>query len=154
MNQDDVEERLRHFESLCAEQGWPLTVQRVDILRAVLERDDHPTAEQVYEGVKARIPGLSRTTVYRVLQKLVDWGLIRQLHHPGASVRFDGRIQRHHHLVCRLCGCIIDFESSGLDGLRLPPRVGQGFQIEDYSVHFTGLCAQCKKKPRDGSIGK
>ena len=149
MDRDEIDDRLRHFESLCKERGLPLTVQRVDILRAVLERDDHPTADQVYESVKERIPGLSRTTVYRVLEKLVEWGVLRRLHHPGASVRFDGRVHRHHHLVCRVCGCVIDFENAGFDELRLPPRLRQGFQIEDYSVHFTGLCAECKAKSRD-----
>jgi Fur family transcriptional regulator, peroxide stress response regulator len=112
----------------------------------VLSRDDHPTADQVYECVKERIRGLSRTTVYRVLDTLVELGVIRRLHHPGSGARFDGKFQRHHHLVCRKCGCVIDIETRSLDGLRVPPGERKGFEIEDYSVHFIGLCQKCGRR--------
>jgi Fur family peroxide stress response transcriptional regulator len=143
VKQSEIETRLQQFESLCRERGLPLTVQRRDILKAVLERDDHPSADQVYESVKDRIPGLSRTTVYRVLETLVGLGVIRRLHHPGASARFDGNMDRHHHLVCKDCNRVIDIVSKSLDDLRLTPSQRQGFEIEDYSVHFTGVCAEC-----------
>ena len=146
MKPDEVAQRLQQFESLCRERGLPLTVQRRDILRTILERDDHPSADQVYEAVKGRIPGLSRTTVYRVLDTLVELGAVRRLHHPGSGARFDGKLQRHHHLVCRKCGCVIDIDNAGLDRLKVPAGQRHGFQIEDYSVHFTGLCQECRRQ--------
>ncbi|HPM81564.1 MAG TPA: transcriptional repressor [Candidatus Anammoximicrobium sp.] len=146
MKPGQISQRLQQFESLCRERGLPLTVQRRDILKTILERDDHPSADQVYEAVKERIPGLSRTTVYRVLDTLVELGVVRRLHHPGTGARFDGNLQRHHHLVCRRCGCVIDIESAGLDQLRLPAGERRGFEIEDYSVHFTGLCQECLRR--------
>ncbi len=145
MKPDEIAERLQRFEALCRERGLPLTVQRRDILKAVLERDDHPSADQIYETVREHIPGLSRTTVYRVLDMLVELDVIRRLQHAGSGARFDGKIQRHHHLVCRKCGCIIDIETSSLDGLRVPAGERQGFEIEDYSVHFVGLCQECRR---------
>lgn len=120
-------------------------MQRRDILKAVLERDDHPSADQVYESLVGRIPGLSRTTVYRVLNVLVDMGVVRRLHHPGTAVRFDGRIDRHHHLVCRICGKVIDIYSTVLDEVPLPEVPDEEFQIDDFSVHFTGVCADCRR---------
>jgi len=143
MKPSQIAQRLEQFESVCRERGVPLTVQRRDILQTILERDDHPSAEQVYEAVKTHIPGLSRTTVYRALDTLADLGVIRRLHHPGTGARFGGNLQRHHHLVCRKCWCVIDIESAGLDGLRLSAAERHGFEIEDYSVHFTGLCQEC-----------
>ncbi len=143
---DEITQRLQQFEALCRQRGLPLTVQRREIMKAILERDDHPSADQVYESVKDRLAGLSRTTVYRVLDTLVELGVIRRLHHPGTSVRFDGKIHRHHHLICRKCGGVLDFEASSLDGLRVPPGVREGFTIEDYSVHFTGLCRNCLRR--------
>ncbi len=145
MNQNDVETRLRQFESLCRDRGLPLTVQRRDILREVLQRDDHPSADQVYEALSGRIPGLSRTTVYRVLSVLVDMGIIRRLHHPGTAARFDGKTDRHHHLVCRKCGKVIDIHDSVLDGVPLPEVSSAEFQIDDFSVHFTGVCGDCRR---------
>lgn len=141
-----IDECLGRFESLCRERGLPLTVQRREILRAVLERDDHPTADTVYESAKDRIPGLSRTTVYRVLETLVSLGVVRRLHHPGPNARFDAKTSRHHHLVCRVCHRVIDLESEDLDNLKLPSVSHHGFRIEDYSVHVVGVCGECGSK--------
>jgi Fur family transcriptional regulator, peroxide stress response regulator len=146
MTPDEMESRLRELAALCRARGVPLTIQRRAILRAVLERDDHPTADQVHERVKGQIPGLSRTTVYRVLEMLVDMGLVRQLHHPGASTRYDGKTHRHHHLVCTRCHKVIDVESPAIDELNLSLTKKHGFEIQDYSVHFIGLCATCRQR--------
>jgi Fur family peroxide stress response transcriptional regulator len=145
VNARQLQQRLEQFESLCRERGLPLTVQRRDIFKSVLERDDHPSADQVYDSVRDRIAGLSRTTVYRVLDTLVGLGVIRRLHHPGASARFDGKIDRHHHLVCRICHRVIDVESKKLDDLRLPRSQRHDFAIEDFSVHFVGVCSSCRR---------
>jgi Fur family peroxide stress response transcriptional regulator len=144
-----IQSRLKKFESLCRRRGLPLTVQRRAVLKGVLERTDHPTADQVYESLQNHIPGLSRTTVYRVLEKLVALGVIRRLHHPGSSARFDGEARRHHHLVCRACERVIDVHSRNLDDLKLAPRPRQGFEIEDYSVHFVGVCPDCRHEDSD-----
>ena len=146
MQPDQIAERLREFESLCRQQGVPLTVQRRVILETVLERDDHPTADQIIEVVKERVPGISRTTVYRVLDTLVDMGVIRRLHHPGPAARFDGKIRRQHHLICKKCSKVIDLEDASLDQLPLPKRKLQGFELDDFSVHLSGTCADCQKK--------
>jgi Fur family peroxide stress response transcriptional regulator len=121
-----------------------VTVQRRDILRAVLERDDHPSADQIYELVRQRIAGLSLTTVYRVLETLCELGVLRRLHHPGATARFDGNIKRHHHLVCRVCQRVVDIESKRFDELELPRGLRHGFQVDDYTVHFHGVCRDCR----------
>ena len=68
----EVAERLRAFEECCREAGFPLTVQRRVILEAVAQRDDHPTADQIYKTIQAHVPEISRATVYRVLEALVQ----------------------------------------------------------------------------------
>jgi len=146
VKRNEITVRLRQFESLCRRQGLPLTVQRREILEAVLQRDDHPTADQLYESLQERIPGLSRTTVYRVLSTLVEVGVIRRLHHPGTAVRFDGKIDRHHHLVCKKCDKVIDIHDATWDEVPLPVVQREGFEIDDFSVHFTGICAKCRRK--------
>jgi len=142
----EIETRLREFEALCRKRGLPLTVQRREIFDAVIKRNDHPTVEQLYESLKERIPGLSRTTVYRVLSTLVDLGVIRRLNHPGMAVRFDGKIHRHHHLICKKCDKVIDIHDAIWDGVPLPDVQRKGFEIDDFSVHFTGICAKCSRK--------
>jgi Fur family peroxide stress response transcriptional regulator len=143
---EEIAARLQEFEEICRQKGLPVTMQRRVILESVLQRDDHPTADQIYEAVQKRIPQLSRTTVYRVLDTLLELGMIRRVHLTGGTSRFDGMIRRHHHLVCTRCQKIIDFEDDNLDQLPLPKRKLQGFQAEEFSVQISGVCADCQKK--------
>jgi len=145
-HRDELESRLRELQLECRARKLPFTIQRRAILLAVLRRDDHPTADQVHADVKRQIPGLSRTTVYRVLENLVDMGLVCQLHHPGATTRYDGKTHRHHHLVCRHCHQVVDIEDPAINELNLTLTQNHGFEIQDYSVHFTGVCKECRQQ--------
>lgn len=146
----DKQLKLQRLESLCRERGLPVTVQRRVILDALVERDDHPTVDQVFEQVKNRIPGVSRTTVYRTLETLVELGVARKTNHFEAATRFDGNTDHHHHLVCIRCGKITDFADPGLRALRLPDARRTGFEIVDFSVYFEGLCPQCRQARKRG----
>src|SRR5512144_2336301 len=94
------QERVATLERVCRREGVPLTIQRRAVLEALLEHDDHPTADQILADVRGRLPGVSRTTVYRVLETLVGLGLAAKSCHPGSGARFDPETDRHHHLVC------------------------------------------------------
>ncbi len=148
MDSDGRQARLEQFERLCRERGLSVTVQRRVIYEALLGRQDHPTADQVYELVQDRIPGVSRTTVYRVLETLVQVGVITRLCHPGSGARFDPKVHRHHHLVCARCGAVADFEHPALDRLELPAVRARGFEIQEFSIHFRGSCSSCRRPAR------
>lgn len=137
---------MQRFEALCHEHRLPITVQRRTILEAVLGRDDHPTADQLYEQVQRRLPGVSRTTVYRVLEMLVRLGIIGKACHPGATVRFDRNTTQHHHLVCLRCGKVIDLQDKRLDNLQLPDTRHHGFVVTEFRVQLRGICGNCGKK--------
>jgi Fur family peroxide stress response transcriptional regulator len=139
------EKRLELCEALCRKKGLLLTVQRRVILETLLEREDHPTVDDIFEVAKERIPGVSRTTVYRVLEALVDLGVARKTSHIDAVVRYDGNIDHHHHLVCIECDKVVDFDDRRLSKLRLPDVRRTGFELVDFSVHFEGLCPDCRR---------
>lgn len=141
-------DRLAHFEHIARQQGLSLTVQRRVILQELLAREDHPTADQIYESVRDRVPGMSRTTVYRVLDMLVQLGAARKLFHPDAVVRFDPHVERHHHLVCQQCGRLVDLAASAIRDIPIPDTRDAGFTITDYSVSFTGICTGCQKSSK------
>ena len=138
--------RLVEFEAECRRHGLAVTVQRRAVFAELAGRRDHPTADQVYDSCRGQVPGLSRTTVYRVLDTLVGAGLARKVQHAGGVVRFDAMTERHHHLVCEGCSRLVDLEDSVVPPLRIPEVAGTGFRITDYSVSFTGLCPACAKK--------
>ena len=146
-------DRLQEFERLCRDRGLSVTIQRRSVLEALLEGKDHPTADEVHSDVQRRIPGLSRTTVYRVLDTLVQLGVIRKIYQPGASALFDTSTHAHHHLACLSCNKIVDLENH-LPGARvLPDTRFHGFEISESHVFFRGTCREClrkKVKPRAG----
>ncbi len=143
-----LNQKLAGFEAECRKRGLAVTVQRRTVFEALSARRDHPTADQVYDAVRDRIPGLSRTTVYRVLEALVEAGFVRKVHHAGGVARFDPVTHRHHHLVCEACGRLVDLDDAAVPALRLPEARGSGFQIKDYSVSFLGLCGACARAKR------
>jgi len=135
--------REEELERRCKAQGVPLTIQRREVLRSVMGRSDHPTPDDVYEDVATRVAGISRGTVYRTLDTLARLKLIVRVGHPGSSARYDGHIERHHHLVCEECGAIRDIEDAALDALQMPELGGTGFRVRDYSVYYRGVCSRC-----------
>lgn len=138
---------LARLAEACRRQGLPLTQQRRLLMDLLVASEEHPTADELFRAAQRHLPGVSRTTIYRVLETLVELGLARRVSHPGGSVRFDARTDRHHHLICTTCGRVRDLEAPELD--RLPPPGGlRGFEVQDYSVHFTGLCRECRSIER------
>jgi Fur family transcriptional regulator, peroxide stress response regulator len=135
---------LARLEAACRLEGIPTTVQRRVIFTVLLERKDHPTVDQVFEDVKERIPGVSRTTVYRTLETLANLGLARRTNHFAASARFDGNMEQHHHLVCTACGKVVDYQDPALAVMHAPDGRHHGFTVADYSVYFEGICSDCK----------
>ena len=141
-----VTEKMKRVESFCREQGVPLTVQRRIILETLAARTDHPTADHVYDAVRGVIRGVSRTTVYRVLETFVRLGIVTKVSNPQAKARFDADTERHHHLICTGCDAVMDCHDERLSGVELPGEVQSGFEIRDFSLAITGLCGSCRKK--------
>lgn len=139
-----VSERVQHFPELCKARGLPVTVQRRMVYEALAKTTSHPTADGIYEMVSPRLPGISRTTVYRVLDALARARLIQKIPHPSSAARFDGNVERHHHLVCRICGELLDVHDVEVGDLPRPKRKPSGFRIEDFSIVYTGVCATCR----------
>jgi Fur family transcriptional regulator, peroxide stress response regulator len=147
-----TQNRIAQFERLCRGRGLPVTTQRRTIFETILDREDHPTADQIHDQVRGRIHTISRTTVYRILDTLVELGLITKICHHGSAARFDPKIHQHHHLVCLHCDSIVDLEEQRLNEVMWPDVRGRGFEITDYHIHFRGICAACREK-RDTGAG-
>ena len=118
--------------------------QREYIRKNLAGRRDHPTAEMVFADMQSEFPKISLATVYRNLGLLSDLGEIRRLVFPDGPDRYDGNLVPHDHFVCRSCGAIIDLERTEPEKKMLRQAAGNfPGQIEDYSIHFRGLCPAC-----------
>jgi len=111
----------------------------------LLGRADHPTADDIFAEIAPQLPSLSKATVYRTLEKLVEIGLVIRVCHPEAAARYDAKTYRHQHLVCDHCGSMRDIEVPDLNDLPLPNTSETGFRIRDYFVQFRGLCQMCAR---------
>lgn len=134
---------LASFESDCRDLGVPFTLQRRAIAQVVLGAHDHPTADEIYARLEDDFKGISRATVFRTLETFAQMGLVQRIPHPGSAARFDGRVDRHHHLICDSCGKIRDLDEASLEELPIHMKSRQGFRIRDYSVQLRGLCSDC-----------
>ncbi len=146
MSDQSHETRMQLFERACREHGLPLTVHRRLVFEVMLDRKDHPTADQVHAELQTRLPGVSRMSVYRILDMLVATGMVTKVCHPGMAARYDPKTGQHHHLICLSCEHIIDLEEPRLNRIPLPDTRGLGFEINDYHIHFRGVCADCLRK--------
>jgi Fur family peroxide stress response transcriptional regulator len=139
-------ERLERFAELCRERKLALTPQRRAILRAVLDLDDHPTADRVHATLSRRRVRVSRATVFRTLESFARLGVISKACHPGISVRYDSRTDKHHHLVCLRCDQVIDIKDPHLDALPVPDTRSLGFVVSDVKVQLRGFCKDCRQQ--------
>jgi len=89
------------------------TNQRVEILNFLKDNTTHPTVDEVYEGVRKKLTRISKATVYQNLKFLSEKGLIQEVNIKGVS-RFEPNLDPHHHMICKICGKIIDFKSKEL----------------------------------------
>ena len=146
----EVGRRLEQFKAACRKAGVKLTHQRLEIFREIAASTEHPDAEAVFRGVRARIPTVSLDTVYRTLWLLDGLGLITTLGPRRESVRFDPNLGHHHHYVCVQCGMAKDFESADLNALTIPASVKKFGSVLATHVEVRGLCANCAKETATG----
>jgi Fur family peroxide stress response transcriptional regulator len=138
--------RVALLAGRCRERGLPLTPQRLAILRAVVDLDDHPSADRVHDALVRRRLRVSRATVYRTLESLARAGVLKKASHTGGCARYDGRLEHHHHLVCTRCERVLDFSDAHFDALPLPDTRGLGFAALEIQVQVRGLCSECREQ--------
>lgn len=134
------------------EQGYRVTAQRTIILETIAHMEDHISAQQVYEQVRERLPGLNLATVYRTVESLQEAGMINMLSAGGEPMRFSLRDPEHphSHLVCHTCGSVFEVEAKEVEAFARHVEKITSFKIDSQHMTLEGLCATCKEL-RDGS---
>lgn len=117
--------------------GIQPSAQRVAVADYVLQTVEHPSADLVWNRVKARVPYISRATVYNTLNLFVEKGLLRALTLAEDSVVFDPNVERHHHLVDEESGTIHDIPWDKVQVCNIEAL--KGFEVHDYQVVMHGV---------------
>lgn len=122
-----------------------MTSQRRLIYDTVRKSMTHPTADEIYEKVRKRLPRISLATVYRNLEVLSEQGLIRKLELGASQKRFDRTIDDHYHIRCGICGKIDDLPASPAEGIEQKFEPMSGYLITGHTLEFSGICPECRK---------
>lgn len=120
------------------------TRQRTVVLEELKKLSSHPTAAELYELARTRLPRISLGTVYRNLELLAQNGVIQKLQISGSEARFDGEAEGHHHVVCVHCGRIDDVHDLTEDFVRGEIRNLAGYHVVGFRLHFLGVCPECQ----------
>jgi Fur family ferric uptake transcriptional regulator len=128
---------------LFRQRGIQVTAQRLAVLRAVVGQP-HSTADAVADVVKAQIGAISLQSVYDALSLLVAEGLLRRIQPAGSPARFEARVgDNHHHLICRICGRVVDVDCAVGAAPCLTVVEDMGYEIDEAEVAYWGRCPEC-----------
>src|SRR4030095_17252891 len=107
--------------------GLRVTPQRRHVYQVVLDKKNHPTAEEFFIRAKKGMPEISIATVYNCLDALVSCGLVKQVNHDRSATRFCSNMMPHHHFYCDECGGAYDIDRQA-DEAQVPVAMPRGFK--------------------------
>ena len=125
-----------------------LTKQRRIILDELRSARTHPSADEVYERVRKRLPNISLGTVYRNLEILCESGMITKLELAGTRKRFDGSTENHYHVRCTVCDRVDDLPLNPIPFIDESVGALVGYEILSHRLEFVGVCPRCKRLGR------
>jgi Fur family ferric uptake transcriptional regulator len=134
------------------EHGLQVTAQRLAVMRVVARRP-HGTADEIAEGVRAEIGSISKQAVYDALGVLSEKGLVRRIQPAGSVARYEDRVgDNHHHLICRICGKVVDVDCAVGTSPCLTASDAGGFRVEEAEVIYWGVCPDCQAASPSPSV--
>lgn len=138
-------DRLRQY-------GLRVTPQRRLILQALCDLDGHASAEKVQERVLAQGRDVDLSTVYRTLERLRDLRILSQTDLGRGCAEFEVLSgMPHHHLICQVCGHVVDLDHTYL--MSAAEAIRRDFDFVPTFDHFAifGLCSACRLEETDAS---
>jgi len=139
--------------SLLRSHGLRVTPQRLAVLAALQAAPDHPSAEEVFDEIREKMPSVSLATVYNALGELRRVGQLRALPVSG-RVRYDLASRGpHNHLVCESCQRVVDLPMNVLPRPEVPATQAQGFEILTAEVIFRSICPDCRALGTSEGVG-
>jgi Fur family ferric uptake transcriptional regulator len=122
------------------------TPQRRRMVQYIFSKHNHFDADELIDEMRREGFRVSRATVYRTLNKLVDAGLLRRINLESRTVyEHDYGYAQHDHLYCEQCGVMIEFQDSQLEKLINDVCLQNQFQYQGHSFVIRGVCANCNR---------
>ena len=125
-----------------------LTTQRQIILEELSKVKTHPTASELYDMVRKRLPRIGLGTVYRNLELMAENGMVLKLEVGGTQKRFDAITDTHYHIRCIGCGKVDDIDTPVMDDLVREASNATSYKVLGHHIEFSGKCPTCQKGNR------
>jgi Fur family transcriptional regulator, ferric uptake regulator len=128
------------------QKGLKLTPQRILITDIIHDAKGHLTAAEIIENVRAKMPGVNKSTIYRTLDILEEAGCVNKSTLGDDVIYHHTEEGHHHHLVCRQCGKTISCDENLFAPVQQSLDKKYGFHADFKHVVMTGVCGECKNK--------
>jgi Fur family transcriptional regulator, peroxide stress response regulator len=141
----EVNKMMEAFREQCHEAGLRVTPQRTAVYQALVETDEHPSAETVFRQVRQVFPCISLDTVNRTLMTLSDMGAAFIVPGSGDAKRFDANLEDHQHFRCVKCKRIVDLYHEPHNEDVVSQTLPAGFTVLRSTIYVEGVCNLCHK---------
>ena len=130
-----------------ARKGMKLTSQRRLILAEFYKAEEHLSAEELYQKLRAVDGSIGQATVYRSLRLMRDAGLARELHFGNDVTRFEPFLEapHHDHLICEECGKTVPVLDERIEQLQANLADLHGFKPTMHRMYLYGICPDCQE---------
>lgn len=139
---------LDGFRRYLRDHGLPVTQQRQAVAEAVLFAAGHSSALDIEQAARDRGVAVGKATVYRTLELLKDAGIVHEHDFGEGFKRYEPRTGRnaHEHLICTVCGKVIEFSSERLDRMNALIAEEHGFRPHHHRLEIYGVCHDCQRR--------
>ena len=137
---------LNRFKEALKKEGLKYTPQRTAVLEEIIKDKGHRESEEIYLALKKRGQHVSRATVYRTMDILVNNGFARKMNLGDGRARYESKVNspHHDHLVCMDCGLIVEFMDQQIEDLQDEIAIQYEFQLKRHIHQLFGLCKKCQ----------
>ena len=137
---------MDNFKTVLRKEGFKITPQRIAVLEEIIKDKGHRVSEDIYLAIKSGKTYVSRATVYRTLDILVQNQFVRKLNLGDGKARYERKInsQHHDHLVCIRCRKIIEFMDPNIEMLQEKIAIKYQFSLKRHVHQLFGICKECR----------
>ena len=136
---------LNQFRDILRQKGLKITPQRVAVLEEITHGHGHRECEDIYLALKRNGKHISRATVYRTMDILINNDFARKMELGDGRVRYESKVDspHHDHLICTSCGKIVEFVDQDIEELQDNIAKRNNFILSRHTHQLFGLCKKC-----------
>jgi Fur family ferric uptake transcriptional regulator len=118
------------------------------ILRAIASSQSHFIPEELKTKIASEFKGyvVGTATIYRTLSLLEEAGIVTSVSFGANGKRYEFGLKDHHdHMICNVCGEMIEFMDEAIEERQKKIAAEQGFKIVSHAMQIRGVCKNCQK---------